>query len=325
MYKSVTIGIPIYRRLQHLRHVLDVVASQDYPNIQLLVSDNGQNGQQVHEAVRRYYARPNRVRQNPATVPMSLHFNQIINEAEGEYFVLLADDDEISSNYVSELVRALEHHRASVAMGVLETIDEAGTVVRRSKDSVPEVLSGQEFVRAMWDTCEYGYESFSTFLARTADLVKCGGFPDFWKGRGNDDALVVKLSLDNAVAFSTRCAYRKRFYASSYGFSIPTQDLARGMSDFLKFLDSDPVLRQFSQHHPDAWKEAKRILVRMIWKSYYFSWTDREETGLSRAQWVRAGFALPFVREYYTAVARTLASTAWAALKRRRNQLFTAR
>lgn len=44
MHKLVTIGVPIYERLQHLPRVLEIAASQDYSNIELLVSDNGENG-----------------------------------------------------------------------------------------------------------------------------------------------------------------------------------------------------------------------------------------------------------------------------------------
>ena len=96
MTKLVTIGIPVYRRLDFLPHVLNVVNSQDYPDIELIVSDNGMNGSTVHDIVKKYYFRPSRFRQNSSTVGMSIHFNQIINEASGEYFILLADDDEIS-------------------------------------------------------------------------------------------------------------------------------------------------------------------------------------------------------------------------------------
>lgn len=44
MSKLVTIGIPIYRRLEYLPQVLKIVEEQDYPSIELLVSDNGMNG-----------------------------------------------------------------------------------------------------------------------------------------------------------------------------------------------------------------------------------------------------------------------------------------
>ena len=244
MTKLVTIGIPVYRRLDFLPHVLNVVNSQDYPDIELIVSDNGMNGSTVHDIVKKYYSRPSRFRQNSSTVGMSIHFNQIINEASGEYFVLLADDDEISSNYVSELVTLLERHtRASVAMSIQETIDETGVPLRRSSEKVPEMLTGPDFIRAAWGTHEYGYESFSTFVGRTANLVNCGGYPDFCKGTAHDDALIVKLCLDNFVVFSTRCTFRKRYSEASDGYAMEIKDLSKGLRDFLAFLDSDPMIR----------------------------------------------------------------------------------
>jgi glycosyltransferase involved in cell wall biosynthesis len=307
MSKLVTIGIPIYKRLEYLPNVLKIVASQDYPAIELLVSDNGMNGSAVREIVNRNYARPSRFRQNLSTVGMSVHFNQIIHEASGEYFVLLADDDEISSNFVSELVNLLERHpRASVAMGIQETVDEMGVSLRRSSERVPEILSGTEFIRAAWGTHEYKYESFSTFLARTKGLITSGGYPDFWKGSGNDDALLVKLSLDNFVTLSSRCAFRKRCYGTSYGYSQTIQDLARGIKDFLKFLDTDPILRQFASDHPSRWRETKHLLVNMAWTTYFLRWADMYKQRLSPLQWAKAGFELPFIPEYYKAMIHTL-------------------
>ena len=63
--KLVTIALPIYKRLEYLPHVLGIVAAQDYPDIELLVSDNGMNGTRVREIVEASYPRPYRFRQNP--------------------------------------------------------------------------------------------------------------------------------------------------------------------------------------------------------------------------------------------------------------------
>ena len=57
MNKLVTVGIPIYKRLEYLPSVLKIVGWQDYPNVELIVSDNGMNGPAVREIVDRYYSR----------------------------------------------------------------------------------------------------------------------------------------------------------------------------------------------------------------------------------------------------------------------------
>src|SRR6476660_5893489 len=145
MRKLVTIGIPIYKRLEYLPNVLKVVEAQDYPEIDLLVSDNGMNGTKVNDLVKKYYSKPYRFRQNGATVSGSIHFTQLIENAQGEYCVILADDDEITPNFVSELVKSLEKHpEASAALGREDTIDEAGNIMRSSKNEVPEVISGPD-------------------------------------------------------------------------------------------------------------------------------------------------------------------------------------
>jgi glycosyltransferase involved in cell wall biosynthesis len=310
----VTIGIPIYRRLHHLENVLQVVRSQDYPYIELLVSDNGMNGEKVPQLVDQYYSKPYKFRRNTATVGISTHFNQLINEASGEYFLLLADDDEISPSYVSELVHALARSpQASVAISIQETMDDSGAVIRSSRQTMSAMLSGIDFIRAAWGTHEFEFESFSTFLARTKDLQACGGFPDFWKGHANDDALLVKLCLDSYVVLNTRCSYRKRFYESSHGYALPIQDLARGIRDFLGFLDTEPKLVEYARSHPVEWCEAKHYLVDMAWKTYYYRWIQLYRDRLTSAQWIRAGFALPFIPDYYRAVRATFIASALSA------------
>src|SRR5919108_3465611 len=254
MEKLVTIGVPIYKRLGYLPNVLNVIAWQDYPHIELIVSDNGMNGLKVPQIVRRHYSRPFKFRQNDSTVGLSKHFNQIVDAASGDYFVLLADDDEISPNYVSALVRQLERYpQASVALSKQEIINEAGVTIRRSKEELPDILSGADFVRDAWQSHAYEFECFATFLAKTEQIKACGGYPEFRKGSHNDDALLIKLCLNNYVAFSPDCSFRWRDYDASHGWSISIWDLAADTRQFLRFLENDPAIVEFSSIHPLEW------------------------------------------------------------------------
>ena len=49
--KLVSIGVPIYKRLEYLPSILKMVYAQDYPSIELIISDNGQNGTKVREII----------------------------------------------------------------------------------------------------------------------------------------------------------------------------------------------------------------------------------------------------------------------------------
>src|SRR4030095_4251192 len=117
-------------------------------------------------------------------------------------------------------------------------------------DTIPEVLSGFDFIKTTWGTREYRLCSFCTYLGKTETLLACGGFPDIWAGTSDEDLLAVKLALDSTIAFSTRCSYRKRIYDTSLGYSIDTKDLARGIREFIAHLDGDSSILSYAAAHP---------------------------------------------------------------------------
>jgi glycosyltransferase involved in cell wall biosynthesis len=319
MAKLVTIGIPVYKRLDYLPQTLNSVNSQDYPDIELIISDNGMNGSKIADIVNTHYSRPYRFRQNPLSVSVIAHFNQIVNEASGEYFVLLSDDDEISPSYVSELFDILEcNTKVSVAFSRQEAMDQGGHIFSSSDENLFPIMSGGDFIRA-WCLYKLGFRCLLTNMARTKDIRMCGGYPDFPRGLHSDDALPLKLCLNNYVAFSQRCVFRYRVYESSLGLSADYRDLAEASKQFLKFLDSDPTIREFASAKPDQWEQLKKYLIKMTWETYFGRWNRRYRKTLPPLQWLRAGFAMPFIPSYYRAVfstfIRTIKSSAFARVK----------
>jgi hypothetical protein len=195
-----------------------------------------------------------------------------------------------------------------------EVIDESGVTLRRSSDNLPPLLSGPDFVKAAWQTHQYKYEGFATYLARTEQIKACGGYPEFCKGLSHDNALLIKLCIDNYVALSSRCIFRFRIYESSHGATIGIEDVKQATRDFLRFLDCDPQIQQFALKQPLEWKRLKTIVERMNWEFYYERWSGMYRDRLSTFQWIKAAFALPFIPGYYMRVASTLTHIPSAAL-----------
>jgi len=307
MTDVVTIGVPVYKRLGFLANVLRSIGEQDYPAIEVIVSDNGLNGEELPELVHGHYPKPFRFRRNRSISSMPTHFNQIIDEASGKYFMILCDDDEISPNFIGEMTGLLNRYpQASVALSRQEIMDESGKTIRVSNDRLPGLVSGPEFVEGLWRTSQYGFAGLASFFSRTADLKACGGYPEFWKGHSHDDALVVKLCVDSYVAMSAAAAFRFRVYEASHGLSITIEDVARATRELLDFVNSDPKLQQFASVHPAEWRQVKDIVDRMNWGCYYERWNGLYRQRLSFAAWLKAAFALPFIPGYYGAVSRSL-------------------
>jgi GT2 family glycosyltransferase len=317
MKPLVTIGLPLCKRLEYLPNVLRVIEAQDYPAIDLLISDNGLNGTKIQEIVDRHYSKANRFRQNPATVGICEHFNQLIDSANGEYYMMLADDDEVTPNYVSELVnRLIGSPSAFLGVARQQSIDKQGIVLRESSANIPQFLSGPDFIRGTWKTHEFDFQCLGTFMAKTAVLRECGGFPNFTRGYAVDNALLIKLCLKGDVAFSPNSAFRWRVDASSYGWSSPIADLARACRQYMHWMERDATVIHYAATNPAVWSELKEALIHNELLTYFWRWRDVYSHRLSFTQWVRAAFEMPYSYFYYRNVASVFARRVRAHLDR---------
>ena len=309
MNRVVTIALPVYKRLDYLVDALQSVAAQDYQNIELIVSDNGENGTRVKDLAEQWYPRPFRFRQNPHTVPLPNHYNQLIEAATGDYFAFLDYDDMLSPNYVSELVRILESHpEVSVALAQEEVVDSSGRVLRVSSDRIPEFMTGPAFIRS-WTN--YGFESYSTVLGRTAYIKEDGGHPNIPGGTHTDDAILIKLCLRGSVAISQRCSFRWRYSDVSFGWSLKISSLADDTRIYLRFLNHDPAVLRYAQREPVQWKEIKPVLARLGWQTYLERWDGMYRERVPFFQWVKGAFAMPYIAEYY----RLAGSALWYGVR----------
>jgi glycosyltransferase involved in cell wall biosynthesis len=301
MGATVTVAIPVYKRLTYVAQAIQSVAAQDYPAIELIVSDNGCNGDAVINLVRANYPRPFVFRQNETSVPIVEHFNQLLAAATGDYFILLSDDDELAPGYITAMVRAFETHSdAAAVISRVEVIDEQNQVISSTADRPlpPRLMSGPDWIRR-WGYNQHKFVCFTTNLARTADLRAVGGYPDFDGGNGVDNALLVVLSINRSIIYCDDAIFRHRIYDTSFGKSVGVQSLARASRQFLAFLDQHPVLRAYAQQHPQDWVVCREAITHVIWTTYYGRWRQLYRGRERYIDWLKAGFALPFIPAYY--------------------------
>ncbi len=277
-----------------------MVNGQDYPAIELLVSDNGMNGSTVRHLVEENCARPYRFRQNPTTVEMMPHFNQLLGEAAGEYFVLLPDDEEISPNFVSALIRRLQRYpKAVIAFGRQEIVDPAGAVLD-SFTGPGEAISGTDFIQMICQPSPFGFRQVSTFLARVRAMREAGGYPEFTRGVHSDTALVMKLCLSGSVAFASDCLWRNRLDEASCGLSISIRELASATREFIRHIRTEPTTIRYAAAHPLEWPKLERCLVRMARQTYLFRWSTIYKRRMAYWRWVLAALVIPPNLAYYS-------------------------
>lgn len=106
----VSVIIPTYNRREDLLRALETVRAQTYPNVEVIVVNDGGNpvadlatGQRV------------RVLDRDVNVGPMAAINAGLREAQGEFVQFLADDDELYPDHLTRLVGALERTGGSVA------------------------------------------------------------------------------------------------------------------------------------------------------------------------------------------------------------------
>jgi hypothetical protein len=174
-----------------------------------------------------------------------------------------------------------------------------GRVIRESLRDTPPLLSGEELIRS-WNT--YKYENYSTLLARTEDIVKCGGYAHTAWGTASDDILLMKLCLQGPVAFNQRCTFQWRWDEASFGWGLSIQHLAEDFCRLLEILETDPIFIAYEQQRPSVWAELKAHIVRMTWQEYFHRWNTIYRKRLALLPWAKSAFRMPFPPEYYQKV-----------------------
>ncbi len=110
-FPLVTIGIPTFNRAALIEQTLQSAIEQNYPNIEIIVSDNASTDDtsQICTLLQKKYNNISYIQQT-TNIGATENFNFVLQQAKGEYFMWLGDDDWIDKNYISECQRVLEEH-----------------------------------------------------------------------------------------------------------------------------------------------------------------------------------------------------------------------
>ena len=124
----VTIGMPIYNEERFLERTLESLRRQDYPNFEILISDNASTDRtgEIAQSIADVDPRVTYER-TEENIGVAANFRRVEEKAQGKYFMWAAGHDVWSKNLLSDSVAALEtNNAAAIAFATSHWIDEAG-------------------------------------------------------------------------------------------------------------------------------------------------------------------------------------------------------
>jgi glycosyltransferase involved in cell wall biosynthesis len=110
-YPLITVGIPTYNGSRKIENAVMSVLKQGYPNVEILISDNGStdNTQEVCLELARKIPCVRYFRQ-PQNIGWVANFQFVLSHATGDFFMWLCDDDALEPGIVTKYVDFLQHN-----------------------------------------------------------------------------------------------------------------------------------------------------------------------------------------------------------------------
>jgi glycosyltransferase involved in cell wall biosynthesis len=159
----VSIVVLCHNYARFLPEAMESALGQDYPNLELIVIDDGSTDDSLEVASR--YANRARILTQP-NQGLAPTCNRGAREARGEYFLFLSADDRLEPTYVSELNAALRRTpEASFAYCSARLFGAESGVMPARPFSAVSLVRGRNYING-------------SALTRRADYLDAGGYPE---------------------------------------------------------------------------------------------------------------------------------------------------
>lgn len=241
----ISIGIPTYNRAgSYLKGAIECVLKQTYQNLELIISDNCSTDN-TEELIRTFSdKRIKYIRQNKNIGPQN-NFNYCLEQATGDYFLLLHSDDLIDIDF---LECCMKNSNYLTDFGIIRTgvrmIDTHGNTINETLNRV-EGVPIDEFFRGWFNYKTSWY--FCNTLFHTKRLKEIGGFQSE-RQLTQDGRAITKLAAkyDRVDAIDVKASFRK--HDDEITHSTKIQYWCEEFSDLLDLmcqvsLENKPLVR----------------------------------------------------------------------------------
>ncbi len=202
LFPLVTIGLPVFNGADTLAAALETLVRQDYPNLQIVISDNASTDGTL--AICEEFARGDpriRIIRKQVNEGAVANFRTVLDAAEGEFFMWAAADDYWYPQFIGRLLPALRADSAAgVAMCAVDRRLPDGSpfdLIRFIGDMNPNGMGHLRLLGKILSGAKYNlfiYGLFRTQLLRRA--MRC--FPEVL---GGDRQFICQLALARRFAY----------------------------------------------------------------------------------------------------------------------------
>lgn len=214
---KVTIAIPTYNRAGFLTQAIESALFQTYPNIEVLVADNA-SGDDTSGVVKQFNDSRIRYFRHDVNYGLVYNWNFCLQEARGEFFLMLSDDDVLERDAIEWYVSQFDNPGVVLAYSNITYINENSQIVKLDRFNSPGIESGHHFVINRLKVKRMSMPSAT--LHRTDAARALGGYPPV--GAATDLAMCLAIAKGGTVSFNTRPLVKYRIHHNNLSGAIKT-------------------------------------------------------------------------------------------------------
>ena len=276
--EKISVLIPSYQVEPFISRCLDSVISQTYPNLEILVVDDG-SSDGTFGVLETYAANDDRIRVwREVHRGVSIVRNQLLEEASGDYLFFLDADDFLTPDALQILYDTAVKYQAEIVQCEME--DTSGDEISDHSDRGVTVYTRMEALRAYNRTGE-GPRCMSAGKLYKKSIFDHIRYPE--DGRTQEDEYVAFLALDVCQRF---VAVHRKLYGYFHNpnsimrrkFSLDEYAAVEALQNSLKFFEERKIPEQVSRIR-FRYLTILRCLYRKTLKNF------PQETG--RLSWLR--------------------------------------
>lgn len=176
----VSVIIPSYNHESYIKHTIDSILNQDYPNIELLILDDGSqdNSYKILTELKpncekhcKRFVLEKQNNQGPACT-----LSNLVDQCRGKYILACASDDMLCSTCISEQVHIMEQD-----------------------NSIVQTLPDNYFIDVTGKRLERAYDEEDTYYPLGTNLKNYSTFAAFW----NSEIKGTDLNLENFHTYTS--------------------------------------------------------------------------------------------------------------------------
>jgi glycosyltransferase involved in cell wall biosynthesis len=212
-----TIGLPI-TKTTFLSKTLESIKNQTFKDFELIIRNNGKTDdikKEIKSEVNEFLNLSNvKYYESEEQLTMPNNFNKMLENAVGDYFLVMSDDDTMDKDFLLEFDKLIQlypktnvfHCRCRL---VNENEDFTGIT-----QLCPEWETQEDFVFHRIKDSRLFY--LSDFIAKTSALKKIGGFNTKCNGWGLDELTWSNLAAKNGIAYTSRILLNYRMFSGNF-------------------------------------------------------------------------------------------------------------